>query len=549
MKVLKLMLTLALLPILIACSKKRVDIPEDFWVKRPANDQYLYDYANTLSDNSEYVNNYLSSINDRKGIDAVLIAVDSLFDFADINEMADSVFNSWKIGENNNGRGLLILLVNDEKKVRLEVSYELEDVFTDVFCGFVEDKQLSTYYQSADIGFGLLAVMEELEYRAHLKKTGEYTEEKINTQDEKFMSGGAGAQRDLNNFPKFDISKIGKKYMPGKTPREAFQTMLRSWRDKVRDPDLGVSSAVYRLQKRNYTNMPDSRFKSDLRDFDKTFYVEQDGDYAVIHYGKSSGWDNQPFLFFRSAHGWQFDYYWQSRLVRMGQAPQWGVIDTPNPYYHMFKKFLFYRHNDIYFDEPLYTKEEDLSLARRVKALEEDYEYSADDFDVVLELGTLYVRTGLGRSKSFKLLGKAIEMRPNDPRAYKYIALKHAISQFQYKTATKYMEKYHELLPKDKFGANFLAILYYYEKRYKDAIKVFETAIEANPDNCYAYSYLSQAYARLYDQSNALDPLRIVYKKKALENFKKAKSVESYDDLRVHFAKRILKRYELVEGE
>ena len=52
--------------------------------------------------------------------------------------------------------------------------YELEDVFTDAFCGYIEDLQLRNYFISIKIGMGLLAVMEEIENHTQIKHQGNY---------------------------------------------------------------------------------------------------------------------------------------------------------------------------------------------------------------------------------------------------------------------------------------------------------------------------------------------------------------------------------------
>ena len=108
--------------------------------------------------------------------------------------------NNWHIGREQEGRGLLLLLVEDSKQIKLEVGYELEDVFTDAFSGYVEDLQLGPYYRSGDVGTGMIAVMEMLEQRAQTKHLGEYTSVQIAGADAELLAGGAGAMRDLERY-------------------------------------------------------------------------------------------------------------------------------------------------------------------------------------------------------------------------------------------------------------------------------------------------------------------------------------------------------------
>jgi hypothetical protein len=106
----------------------------------------------------------------------------------------------WKVGARFGNRGLLLLLSDAEKTVKMEVSYELEDVFTDHFTGTVEEIQLKPHFRLGDIGSGLMAVMEEIESRAELKHMGGYTPKTIAGLDERFASGGAGAVKRLEHL-------------------------------------------------------------------------------------------------------------------------------------------------------------------------------------------------------------------------------------------------------------------------------------------------------------------------------------------------------------
>jgi len=125
---------------------------------RPRQGEYVFDYAKILEDVSEYAERYLEVIRKRYGIEALIVSLPTLEE-GTIGDIAVKIFNNWKIGKDYNGRGILLLLDNNKKEVKLEVSYELEDVFTDMFCGYIESKQLKAYFLNGNVGIGLLAVM------------------------------------------------------------------------------------------------------------------------------------------------------------------------------------------------------------------------------------------------------------------------------------------------------------------------------------------------------------------------------------------------------
>ena len=70
-------------------------------------------------------------------------------------------------------------MVDDVKEVKLEVGFELEDVFTDLLTGHIENRQLTPHYSAGQLEIGLIAVLEELEARAQVKFKGDYTREEI----------------------------------------------------------------------------------------------------------------------------------------------------------------------------------------------------------------------------------------------------------------------------------------------------------------------------------------------------------------------------------
>jgi len=301
--------------------------------RRPAGEAFLYDYANILENVDEYSNNYLKGIKDRYGIEAIIVSIPSLNNIRTVEDAAVEILNNWKIGKDYNGRGILLLMADKEKEVKLEVSYELEDVFTDVFCGYVEDKQLRPYFLGGQLGTGLLAVMEEIENRAQIKHQGKYTVNYISQLDDTLFSGGAGAKRKLLEFEKETVKTVGYLFPAGKTPSQTWETLKNSWRKKARDPNLGVYTEITRLAYRDYQNLPDSRYNENVKTYGKKPYeVIQNNNYAVIFFGNKKGWGNSPFLFCKTSDGWQFDIVHQRKYIRMGPNSKWGIERANYPY-------------------------------------------------------------------------------------------------------------------------------------------------------------------------------------------------------------------------
>jgi tetratricopeptide (TPR) repeat protein len=515
----------------------------------PGKNNYIFDYAHILDDIRSSTGKYLTLIKNDYAIEALIVTLPSLPPSHTIESLAAEMFSNWQIGTTTDGRGLLLLLSDKEKLIKIEVSYELEDVFTDIFCGYIEDKQLKAYFLSNQVDIGLVAVMEEIEQRAQVKHQADYSVAQIDELDAELLSGGAGAKRQLTDYQEEEISTAGQNYPAGHTPDEAWHTLIRSWQDKVRDPNLGVYTRITRLAYRDFKNLPDSRYEEDVNTYKgKPYEVIQNDTYAVIFFGKKKGWDNAPFLFCRTAAGWQFDIVHQRKYVRMGRNPHWGIERSDYPYVDLLAKCPYWMNQDIPREgDDIYRIENDYRVADEIMGLEQAYENDPEDFATVMRLGRLYTLTSLSPKKRISILKKAKQLDPDSPEPYKYLGIVHLDAFYQFDSAIKEMEVYVRHRPEDVFGHNYLGYLYFCEKQYKPAIKELKMAVELRADNCYAYAKLSRTYAGLFLDSSDMDPRRAGYRRKAAIMFEKASATESADPRRIKWLQRYLFKKEILE--
>lgn len=497
--------------------------------QRPDKEKLIFDYVGLMEDVTESTTSYLENIRDRYQIEILIAVLPSLKNQYTVNQAAVEMFSNWKIGKDYQSRGILLLLVDDVKEVKLEVGFELEDVFTDMFTGFIEDLQLQPRYSAGELEIGLIALMEELEARSQVKFNGGYTRADIQAMDARYLSQGAGARRNLDDY-KTEVEfsgTVNRDYPAGRTPKEAWQTMIQRWRDKEKDPYVEVFTPLARLAYRDYTNMSDSHYGKEFRTYNnKTYEILMDGDYAVVYFGKKKGWDNSPFLLCRTREGWQFDLVHQRRFIRMGPAPSWGVEFSEHPHMGLLMDTFQFRGQDIPFEgDDLYTTDRDTDLANRILVNETLYKANPNDFNTALTLGRLYTIVSMSR-KGMKLLKKAIRINPDDPRPYKYLAICHVNAHYQYDSALKALASYLMHEPGDAFAYKFMGYIYYRKKEYAKAADAFEKALSINQD-CYSHFYLTYTYAWLYKKALKLDPRRSTYKKRF--NYHKTQT-QSYED-------------------
>ncbi|WP_419661080.1 putative protein DUF477 [Desulfosarcina variabilis str. Montpellier] len=541
---------LFLVCLIIACSQSEQADLDDFIKKRPSNDRAIIDKVGLLDDVRESTEHYLEIIKDRYGIEILIVVWPSLENQYTINQAAVELFTNWGIGKATDGRGLLLLLVDDEKAVKLEVSYDIEDVFTDAFTGHVQDVQLQPRYMAGQLEIGLIAVMEDLEYRAQVKYGEDYTPDSVAALDLNYLSQGAGAGRNLeadrhraDRLQPFSTAPANTAYPAGATPQEAWQTMLQSWHDRVIDPTLGVYTPLTRLAYRDFTHQPDAGLDKQYATYaSKSYTVRQNGRYAVIYFGKKEGWDNAPFLLCRSNAGWQFDIVHQRRFIRMGRAPHWGVEFSEHPHMNLLMDTFHFQGQDIPVkDADRYTIDRDQELATRILSTEARVRNSPDDTDALLELGRLYATAAMG-SKAIPLLKRVLRQRPDSTAAMKYLAIAHVDAHYQYDSALALLADYVKTAPDDPFGHSFSGYLLYRKKKYKQAKQAFERTLSIDPENAYAHFYLTYTYAWLYSDASALNPMKKTYRQRFNLHKEKTQSFAALHPLRVAWLNRWLEK-------
>ena len=472
--------------------------------KRSA-DTLLIDRGEVLGNISETLNRRLAVLRSDHGIEVVLASVDSLPPDETIRELAARLFSQWDIGRDSGGQGLLLLLAVKEKEVRLEVGMSLEGVFTDLFTGHIENKQLISYFLSGQLETGLIAVLEEIEARAALLAVKEASAEKIHGLDMARLSAGGGADVALAEYERiFPATVPPSSYPAGQTADEAWQTLLQSWRDKNRAPNIGVYTPVTRLIYRDFVNQPDSRFNENVRTWAyKPYRIIEDGDHAVIFFGTEKGWDNAPFLFCRTKEGWQFDMVHQRKIVRMGRAPKWGIERGEHPYIKLLSDCPYWMGQDIPTGkEDTYSVYNDTTTAEKIVALERRLKHSSEDFDTLYELGRLYTLASMCQ-KRFALLEKALRLNPGHPGAIKCLAMAHVDAHYQYPKASELMNTYVKRAPADSFGHFFLGYLHLMNKEYDKAITSLNRGVGDHPGQ---HLWALQAGTRLSGEESERGP-------------------------------------------
>ena len=133
---------------------------------RLSSETRIFDNANLIKDKKS-LDAHLKTLYNFADIDMVVVTVTDL-QGNDIDDIANKLLISWKIGENTKGRkGILFLLSVEEELVRFEIGYDLEWIYPDSFAGYIEKDQMAPFFESGRVQTGITATLEMIIARAN----------------------------------------------------------------------------------------------------------------------------------------------------------------------------------------------------------------------------------------------------------------------------------------------------------------------------------------------------------------------------------------------
>jgi uncharacterized protein len=126
----------------------------------PPLTQPVNDFANVIDASSEAeLDLLIRSLQQASGDVVVVATVKTFQPYADIREYAVKMFENGGrgIGQRGTDNGLLVLLAIDDRDVRVEVGYDLEEFITDGFAGETSRQVMAPAFRRGEYGAGLVA--------------------------------------------------------------------------------------------------------------------------------------------------------------------------------------------------------------------------------------------------------------------------------------------------------------------------------------------------------------------------------------------------------
>jgi len=117
------------------------------------------DFANVIDQESEAeIERRILALKQASGDVVVVATIETFAPYADIREYAVKMFENRGrgIGEKGKDNGLLVLLAVKDRRVQMEVGYDLEHFITDGYAGEISRTVMTPYFARGEYGAGLL---------------------------------------------------------------------------------------------------------------------------------------------------------------------------------------------------------------------------------------------------------------------------------------------------------------------------------------------------------------------------------------------------------
>jgi uncharacterized protein len=140
---------LALLLLLAPFAARAADVP--------ALQGRVNDYANLISpDQKQRIEAQLAQFEQQTGNQVSVLTIPSL-DGEDIEGYANRVASAWGLGQKGKDNGALLIVAQQDRKMRIEVGYGLEPVLTDLQTSIIQNEVIIPYFKRGDFGGGIEA--------------------------------------------------------------------------------------------------------------------------------------------------------------------------------------------------------------------------------------------------------------------------------------------------------------------------------------------------------------------------------------------------------
>ncbi len=266
----------------------------------------------------------------------------------DINILAAQMFKEMKVGSlSKTGKGFLFILDPGHDLTRLEVSANLEGVYTDAFVSYVQRNWTVQYFKGNQIKAGILAMTELFITRAQEAERGQAFDP-ANLGAGKTTGAGAATQARLGQGYESDqIQANTQDVIPASqnlSPLEVYNALIKSYMAGITaiDPDMFTAESR-KLFAHSTPSAAQNKNMGKKYSFCMIHSVKENGDYAVVSLAlEGSGRECGPMFFKKEDGKWKFDVPGIAYMIIYDFENRWMLRNDPrNPYMFAFQDWNF----------------------------------------------------------------------------------------------------------------------------------------------------------------------------------------------------------------
>ncbi|MBM3176618.1 MAG: TPM domain-containing protein [Bacteroidetes bacterium] len=110
---------------------------------------------------TDSITRILDALERRTTVQSAVVVLNSIGD-QDVFTFSQDLFNHWGIGHSENNNGLLILLIIDQKTVRIHTGYGLEGLLPDATTKRIQAEEMVPHFKKGEFGKGLLMGVQKI---------------------------------------------------------------------------------------------------------------------------------------------------------------------------------------------------------------------------------------------------------------------------------------------------------------------------------------------------------------------------------------------------
>lgn len=157
-------------------------------IPKPPAGSMVNDLAGVLDAQEEQLLNERLISLDNSSSNQIAVATIKSLNGGSIEDVAVATYRAWGIGTAKKNNGVLIIVVTEDRRMRIEVGYGLEGAIPDAIAGSIIRNDMAPLFKKGDYYHGILNAVESLSKAA----VGEYNEpRKQRTADDGGRGGGS----------------------------------------------------------------------------------------------------------------------------------------------------------------------------------------------------------------------------------------------------------------------------------------------------------------------------------------------------------------------